>query len=55
MFCLTVLASLSWASVTFNNNDKNCVRGGMKVMPRKSSIMITFKCLPIIIAFGKNG
>jgi hypothetical protein len=52
---LAVLASLSWASVTFNNNDKTCVRGGMKAMERKSSIMVTFKCSHIIIAFGKNG
>jgi len=55
MFCLAVMASLSWASLTFNNNDKNCVRGGMKAMHRKSGIMITFKCLLIIIAFHKNG
>jgi hypothetical protein len=52
---VAVLASLSWASVTFNNNDKNYLRGWMKAMQRKSSIMITFKCSLIIIAFGKNG
>jgi len=44
MFYLAVLASLSWASLIFNDNDKNCVRVGMKAMQIKSSIMITFKC-----------
>ena len=53
MFCLAVLASMSCASLTFNNNDKNCAGGGMKAMQRRSRIMITFKFSLIMLLLVK--